>query len=123
MKPALFLPAIEEYDLENMWLQQDGATCHSTRANMCFSARDISWPHNFSSWRYQLTTKIMQFDTIRLFLWGYAKVRAYAEKPLILVHLKHNIRQVMAEIQPNICQKVVENYIHNWPLQAISQDY
>ena len=22
------LPAIEEYDFENMWFQQDGATCH-----------------------------------------------------------------------------------------------
>ena len=28
-----FLPAIK-YDLENMWLQQEGATCHTTRANM-----------------------------------------------------------------------------------------
>ena len=30
----LFLTAIEEYDLKNMWFQQDGATCHTTRANM-----------------------------------------------------------------------------------------
>ena len=30
----LFLPAIEEYDLENMWFQQDGAICHTTRANI-----------------------------------------------------------------------------------------
>ena len=29
-----FLPAIEEYDMEYMWLQQDGVTCHATRANM-----------------------------------------------------------------------------------------
>ena len=29
-----FLPGIEEYDLENTWFQQDGATCHITRANM-----------------------------------------------------------------------------------------
>ena len=50
-----FLPAIEEYDLENMWFQQDGATCHTTRANMAllqetFPGRvisrrgDINWP-------------------------------------------------------------------------------
>ena len=30
----LFLPVIEEYDLENMWFQQDVATCHTTAANM-----------------------------------------------------------------------------------------
>ena len=29
-----FLLAIEEYDLENMWFQQDGSKCHTTRANM-----------------------------------------------------------------------------------------
>lgn len=29
-----FLPAIKEYDLENMRFQQDGVTCHITRANM-----------------------------------------------------------------------------------------
>ena len=30
----LLLPVTEEYDLEIMWFQQDGATCHSTRTNM-----------------------------------------------------------------------------------------
>ena len=29
-----FLPAIEKYDLMNMWLQQDGATCQTIPANM-----------------------------------------------------------------------------------------
>ena len=30
MITELFLPAIEEYDLENMCFQQDGATCYRT---------------------------------------------------------------------------------------------
>ena len=49
------MPAIEEYDLQNTWFQQDGATCHTTRANMAllqelFTGRVISrrgnnnWP-------------------------------------------------------------------------------
>ena len=29
-----FLPAIAEYDLGNMWFQQDVATYHTTRSNM-----------------------------------------------------------------------------------------
>ena len=29
----LFLPAIEEYDLGNMWLQQRGGNYHTTRTN------------------------------------------------------------------------------------------
>ena len=30
----LNIEGIEEYDLKNMWFQQDGATSHTTRANM-----------------------------------------------------------------------------------------
>ena len=70
-----------------------------------FIARDISWPCNFSSWRCQLATKIMRFDTIRLFLWVYKKDRVYIDKSFTLEHLKTNFRQVMAEISPNMCQK------------------
>ena len=55
---------------------------------------DINWPPR-------------SFDLIPLgyFLWGYAKDRAYADKPSNLEHLKTNIRQVMAEIPPNMCVK------------------
>ena len=30
----LFVPAIEEYDLEKVWFQQDSTTCHTTRVNI-----------------------------------------------------------------------------------------
>ena len=53
----------------------------------------------------------MRFDIIRHFLWGYAKDRFYADKPSTFGHLKPNIRQVMAEIPPNLYQKVVANYL------------
>ena len=52
----------------------------------------------------------MRFNTIS-FLGGYAKDRIYADKPSTFEYLKTNIRQVTAEIPPNICQKVVENYL------------
>ena len=71
-------------------------------------ARDISWLRNFSSWWYQLATKIMRFDTIRRFLWSCATECVYADKP---EHLKTSICQVMAEIPPNTYQKVIDNYL------------
>ena len=58
----LFLPAIEEYDLENMvsirWFQQDSAICHITQSNTALlqetfpgritsSRGDINWPDFF----------------------------------------------------------------------------
>ena len=59
----------------------------------------------------QLAIKIMRFDTIRLFLRDYAKERVYADKSSTLEHLKTNIRQIMAEIPPNVFKKVIENYL------------
>ena len=93
-----FLPAIEEYNLENMWFQQDGAAFHITRANMAllqekFSGREflvvaISTSHQ--------DREIWHHSTF--FLWGYTK-----DKLSTLEHLKTNIPQVMAEIPPNMC--------------------
>ena len=74
-----------------------------------FITRDISWPRNFSSWRYQLATKIMRFDSIRLYVGGYGTV--FKQINLQLEHLKINIRQVMAEILPNTWQKVHMKFI------------
>ena len=34
-----------------------------------------------------------------------------ADKPPTLEHLKTNTRQIMVEIPPNTCQKVIENYL------------
>ena len=50
------LSAIEEYDLENRWFQQD---------EYDLITRDIFWPRNFST--SQLAITIMRFNTIRHF--------------------------------------------------------
>ena len=89
-----------------MRFQQDGVADNTGKYG--FIARNISWSRNFWSWRYQQPTKIMQFDTIRLFLWGYVKDHVYAYKPSTLEFLKASIGQFMAEM----CQKVIENYLN-----------
>ena len=45
--------------------------------------------------------------TLNFFV-GLCKDLVNADKPSNIKHLKTNIRQVMAEILPNMCQKVVE---------------
>ena len=49
MITAFFFPALEEYDLENKWFQEDGAACHTYREKCGLIARDISWLRNFSA--------------------------------------------------------------------------
>lgn len=104
-------PKLEDFDREDMWFQQDGATCHTTRANLTllrkkFSGRiisrfgDINWP-----------PRSCDLTPLDFFLWGYAKDCVYADNPQTIEHLKTNIRQVMAEIQPEMRAKVIENYL------------
>ena len=69
-----------------------------------------------------MATKIKRFDTIRLFWWGYAKDRIYADKLSTLEHLKTNTREVMAEVPPNICPKMVENYLKRINAYNISHE-
>ncbi|GFX62055.1 transposable element Tcb1 transposase [Trichonephila clavipes] len=45
-----------------------------------------------------------------MFLWGYVKSLVYADKPQTLDHLEDNIRRVIADIRPQMLQKVIENW-------------
>ncbi|GFY30813.1 uncharacterized protein TNCV_3119731 [Trichonephila clavipes] len=44
------------------------------------------------------------------FLWGYVKSLVYADKPQTLDHLKDNIRRVIADIRPQMLEKVIETW-------------
>ncbi|GFV43386.1 transposable element Tc3 transposase [Trichonephila clavipes] len=43
------------------------------------------------------------------FLWGYVKSLVYADKPQTLDHLEYNISRVIADIRPQMLEKVIEN--------------
>ncbi|GFV71263.1 DUF4817 domain-containing protein [Trichonephila clavipes] len=44
------------------------------------------------------------------FLWGYVKSLVYADKPQTLDHLEDNIRHVIADIRPQMLEKVIGNW-------------
>ncbi|GFY08932.1 uncharacterized protein TNCV_4661241 [Trichonephila clavipes] len=90
--------------------QQDGATCHTARATIdllkdTFGDRLISrfGPVNWPPRSCDLTP-------LDYFLWGYVKSLVYANKPQTLDHLEDSIRRVIADIQPQMVEKVIENW-------------
>ncbi|GFX20493.1 uncharacterized protein TNCV_3488501 [Trichonephila clavipes] len=92
-----------------LWFQQDGATCHTARATIdilkdTFGDRLISrfGPVNWPPRSCDLTP-------LDYFLWGYVKSLVYADKPQTVDHLEDNIRRVIADIQPQMLEKVIEN--------------
>ncbi|GFX38246.1 mariner transposase [Trichonephila clavipes] len=100
-----FIPELNNPDVQELWFQQDGATCHTARATIdllkdTFGDRLISrfgpvnWP-----------PKSCDLTPLDYFLWGYVKSLVYADKPQTLDHLEDNIRRVIADIRPQMLEK------------------
>ncbi|GFW96290.1 putative DD41D transposase [Trichonephila clavipes] len=105
-----FIPELNNHDVQELWFQQDGATCHTARATIdllkdTFGDRLISrfGPVNWPPRSCDLTP-------LDYFLWGYVKSLVYADKPQTLDLLEDNIRRVIADIRPQILEKVIENW-------------
>ncbi|GFW72567.1 putative LOC100569746 [Trichonephila clavipes] len=105
-----FIPELNNHDVQELWFQQDGATCHTARATIdllkdTFGDRLISrlGPVNWPPRSCDLTP-------LDYFLWGYVKSLVYADKPQTLDHLEDNIRRVIADIRPQMSEKVIENW-------------
>ncbi|GFV78530.1 uncharacterized protein TNCV_1888361 [Trichonephila clavipes] len=105
-----FIPELNNHDVQEMWFQQDGATCHAARATIdllkdTLGDRLISHfgPVNGPPRSCDLTP-------LNYFLWGYVKSLVYADKPQTLDHLEDNIRRVIADIRPQMLEKVIENW-------------
>ncbi|GFX97143.1 DUF4817 domain-containing protein [Trichonephila clavipes] len=105
-----FIPELNNHDVQELWFQQDGATCPTARATIdllkdTFGDRLISrfGPVNRPPRSCDLTP-------LDYFLWGYVKSLVYADKPKTLDHLEDNIRSVIADIRPQMLEKVIENW-------------
>lgn len=104
------VPELDNIDLENIWFQQDGATCHTATETIDllktkFPGRvisrfgDINWP-----------PRSCDLTPLDFFLWGFVKEKVYANNPTTIPELKNNIQQVIREIEPTLCAKVMENF-------------
>ncbi|GFT08393.1 uncharacterized protein TNCV_2751291 [Trichonephila clavipes] len=81
-----FIHELNNHDLQELWFQQDGGTCHTARAPIdllkdTFGDRQISrfgtvnWP-----------PRSFDLTPLDYFLWGYVKALVYADKPQTLDH-------------------------------------
>ncbi|GFV32510.1 transposable element Tc3 transposase, partial [Trichonephila clavipes] len=104
-----FIPELNNHDVQELWFQQDGATCHTARATIdllkdTFGDRlisgfgPVSWP-----------SRSCDLTPLDYFLWSYVKSLVYADKPQTLDHLEDNIRRVIADIRPQMLEKFIEN--------------
>ncbi|GFY13566.1 putative LOC100569746 [Trichonephila clavipes] len=105
-----FIPELNNHDVQELSFQQDGATCHTARATIdllkdTFGDRLIS---RFGPVNWPLRS--CDLTPLDYFLWGYVKSLVYADKPQTLDYLEDNIRRVIADIRPQMLEKVIENW-------------
>lgn len=103
-------PNMRDIDAEEMWFQQDGATSHTSSQTIDllktqFGEKVISrnGPVNWPPRSCDLTP-------LDYFLWGYVKSLVYATKPATIDALETEIERVIAEIRPQMLEKVIENW-------------
>ncbi|GFW77166.1 uncharacterized protein TNCV_2725961 [Trichonephila clavipes] len=105
-----FIPELNNHDVQELWFQQDGATCNTAHATLyllkdTFGDRLIS-PFGPVNW----PLRSCGLAPLDYFLWGYVKSLVYADKPQTLDHLEDNIRRVIADIRPQMLEEVIENW-------------
>ena len=102
-------PKIEKDDMDDIWFQQDGATCHTANVTIDLlrtvydsqiSSRnsDVNWP----PWRCDLTT-------LDYFLWEAVKDKCYANHPETIEILKHEIEFAIHGIDAQTIENVLKN--------------
>ncbi|GFY25333.1 transposable element Tc3 transposase [Trichonephila clavipes] len=99
-----------DYVRQELWFQHDGATCHTARATIdllkdTFCDRLIS---RFGSVNWP--PRSCDLTPLDYFLRGYVKSLVYADKPQTFDDLEDNIRRVIADIRPQMLEKVIENW-------------
>ncbi|GFW55440.1 transposable element Tc3 transposase [Trichonephila clavipes] len=116
------IPELNNHDVQELWFLQDGATCHTARDTIdllkdTFCDRIIS--------RFEPVNWLPRFcdlTPLHYFLWRYVKLLVYADKPQTLDHLKDNIRRVIADIRPQMLEKVIENWTSRLDYIRASRD-
>ncbi|GFW39071.1 uncharacterized protein TNCV_1830631 [Trichonephila clavipes] len=100
-----FIPELNNHDIQELWFQQDGATCHTARATIdllkdTFGDRLISrfGPVNW-------LPRFCDLTPLDYFLWGYVKSLVYADKPQTLLIIWKTTFAVLLPIYGHKCWK------------------
>ncbi|GFX85656.1 transposable element Tc3 transposase [Trichonephila clavipes] len=105
MSTNFFNPELNNHDAQELWFQQDGATCHTARTliNLLKDTFGDSLISRFGS--VNCPPRSCDLTPLDYFLWGYVKSLVYVDKPQTREHLEDNIRLIFDDIRPQMLEK------------------
>ncbi|GFU67639.1 uncharacterized protein TNCV_1643881 [Trichonephila clavipes] len=98
------------------WAQNEIAVVPDFHKRIFFSDEAHFWLNGYVNkqncciWSEANPQASCDLTPLDYFLWGYVKSLVYADKPQTLDHLEDNIRRVIADIRPQMLEKVIENW-------------
>ncbi|GFW87885.1 uncharacterized protein TNCV_1359891 [Trichonephila clavipes] len=109
-----FIPELNNQDVQELWFQQDGATCHTARATIDL-LKDTFGDHLISHFGpVNWPPRSCDLTPLDYFLWGYVKSLVYADKPQTLDHLEDYIRRVIVDIRPQMLENLSKIGCPDW---------
>lgn len=105
-------PALGQVDTANMWFQQDGATSHTSRETITLLHE--KFPQSVISLRgdFEWPPRSCDLTPCDFFLWGYVKSKVYVNRPQTVLQLKEEIQRVINDIDRDVCERVITNFIN-----------
>ena len=109
MLNELLFPKIEEDDMDDIWFQQDGATCHTANLTIVilhtvFENRIISGISGV-----KLPPRSCNLTPLDYFSWGAVEDKCYANHPETINSLKHEIEVAINGIEAQTIENVLKN--------------
>ncbi|GFS92007.1 transposable element Tc3 transposase [Trichonephila clavipes] len=92
-------------DVQELWFQQDGATCHTARATIDLLKNTFGDRLILRFGSVICPPRACDLTPLDYFLWRYVKSSVYVDKPQTLDHLEDSIRRVIAVIRPQMLKK------------------
>ncbi|GFT32646.1 putative DD41D transposase [Trichonephila clavipes] len=104
-----FIPELNNHDVQELCIEQEGATFHTARVTIDL-LKDTLGDRLISRFGpVKSPPRSCDLTPLDYFLWDCVKSLVYAGKPQTLDHLEDNIRRVIADIRPQMLEKVIEN--------------
>ena len=98
-------------DADDVYFQQDGATCHTSGETIGLLREKFPDQEISRNVDYNFPPRSCDLTPLDFFLWGHVKDKVYANALQSMQELIEKIRAVIDEIEPQMCENVMENFM------------